>query len=374
MPRRVLAVLFAVVFLDLVGFGMVIPLLPLYADQYRPTPWVFGLLMASYSAMQFLFAPLLGSWSDRWGRRPVLLVSLAGSVVGYLLFGLADSLAMLFASRVIAGVAGGNIATAQAVIADVTKPEERAKGMALVGAAFGLGFILGPSLAGLLLHYSPRLPGLAAATFSTMALLAAWWVLPETRNTAAEFHPRRPRLLAAASVRRLLPVAFLVVTAWSSFEVTFAQFVNGRWHLSPRQVAWLFAYVGVLAVVVQGVLVRRLPPRWAASAVLQLGLSVTALALLLVVRVPTVAGLLLVLPLLALGQGLANPSLSAWVSQRASAAEQGEALGAFQGVSSLARVVGPFLGEMALGHWGLGAPAVIACAFLLLALLWARLA
>ncbi|MFN3413126.1 MAG: MFS transporter, partial [Thermoanaerobaculum sp.] len=174
MSRRVLTVLFAVVFMDLVGFGMVIPLLPLYADEYAPPPWVFGLLLASYSAMQFVFSPILGALSDRWGRRPVLLVSLAGSAVGYLLFGFADSLAMLFASRVVAGMAGGNVATAQAVIADVTTPEERAKGMGLIGAAFGLGFIAGPALAGLLLSVSPRLPGLAAAGFSALAWFAAY--------------------------------------------------------------------------------------------------------------------------------------------------------------------------------------------------------
>ncbi|MGC8917150.1 MAG: MFS transporter [Thermoanaerobaculum sp.] len=371
MSRRVLSILFGVVFLDLVGFGMVIPLLPLYAQRYEPPAWVFGLLMASYSAMQFAFAPILGAASDRWGRRPVLLLSLAGSVAGYTLFGLADSLAMLFASRLVAGMAGGNIATAQAVIADVTAPEERAKGMGLIGAAFGLGFIAGPALSGLCLAVSPRLPGFAAAFFSALAWIAAFLILPETRKKGEV--RRRSRLAGAREVGGLLGVAFLLVTAWAGFEVTFAQLLHARFALEASQVAWLFAYVGVLGVLVQGVLVRRLPPRWPAKSLAKVGLAFTAGGLLLVVGARSLPVLVAMLPVLALGQGLANPSLSAWVSQRAAAGHQGEALGAFQGAGSLARIVGPFLGEMAWGHLGPWAPGVGGATLVFLALLWAFL-
>src|SRR5512136_1328381 len=180
-PRRALTTLFLIVFTDLVGFGIVIPLLPIYAEHYRPAPWVFGLLMAAYSAMQFVFSPILGRLSDRVGRRPVLLVSLTGSVVGFVMFALADSLLWLFASRLLAGIAGGNIATAQAVIADTTKPEDRARGMGLIGAAFGLGFIAGPALAGLLAPISPSAPGWGAAACSAVAFTMALLYLPETR-------------------------------------------------------------------------------------------------------------------------------------------------------------------------------------------------
>jgi MFS family permease len=157
-PRRTLTTLFLIVFTDLVGFGIVIPLLPLYAEHFHPAPWVFGLLMAAYSAMQFVFSPILGRLSDRVGRRPVLLISLAGSVTGFVLFALAHSLAWLFASRLLAGICGGNIATAQAVIADTTPPEKRAHGMGMIGAAFGLGFIAGPALAGVLAPISMAAP------------------------------------------------------------------------------------------------------------------------------------------------------------------------------------------------------------------------
>ncbi|BCW94304.1 MAG: tetracycline resistance MFS efflux pump [Thermoanaerobaculum sp.] len=359
MSRRVLTVLFAVVFMDLVGFGMVIPLLPLYAEQYAPPPWVFGLLLASYSAMQFVFSPILGALSDRWGRRPVLLVSLAGSAVGYLLFGLADSLAMLFASRVVAGIAGGNVATAQAVIADVTPPEERAKGMGLIGAAFGLGFVAGPALAGLLLSFSPRLPGLAAAAFSAVAWLSAFRALPETRKPGQEAAIRRVPLAGARGLGGLLVVGFLTVTAWAAFEVTFAQFLHARFQLPAARVAWLFAYVGLLAVLVQGFLVRKIPGRVPPKVLVVAGLGVVALGLGLLVFAATVPAVLLVLPLLALGQGLVSPALSSWVSRQSPAAAQGEALGAFQGVGSLARIVGPITGQLVLGHWGVtGVPLV----------------
>ncbi len=362
--RRILGILFAIVFLDLVGFGIVIPLLPLYAQQYHPAPWLFGLLMASFSAMQFLFAPILGALSDRLGRRPILLFSLAGSVAGYLLFALADSLSMLFAARIVAGIAGANIGTAQAVIADLTPPEKRAAGMGLIGAAFGLGFIAGPALAGLLLPISPRVPGFAAAAFSALAWLACALALPETRRRA----PTSVRAWSLAGAWGLAPallVALLMVTGWSAFEVTFAQFLHAALALPAQGVAWLFAYLGVVAVLVQGGLVRRLPNRWGAKHLLVAGLSTSVLSLALLVHTQSVLQLLLILPLLALGHGLVQPSLSAWVSQRAPVEAQGRALGAFQATSSLARILGPFLGELAFGHVGVAAPLWL-CALLAL--------
>ena len=159
--RAKIGIVFLIVFIDLVGFGIVIPILPLYAEEYGPSPVVFGLLMASFSIMQFIFAPILGRLSDRIGRRPVLLVSLVGSAVGYVLFGIAGSIGMLFASRIIDGISGGNISTAHAVITDITGPEDRAKGMGLIGAAFGLGFILGPAIGALLVTVAPWMPGIA---------------------------------------------------------------------------------------------------------------------------------------------------------------------------------------------------------------------
>ena len=178
--RSPLALVFLIVFIDLMGFGIVIPLLPLYGEAYHPTPVAFGFMMASYSLMQFLFAPVMGRISDRCGRRPVLLLSLAGTVAGYLLFALQDSFAMLVAARVAGGIMGANVATAQAVIADITGPEDRARGMGLIGAAFGLGFILGPALGGTAHRLGHSFPGLLAAALSATALILAWLTLPET--------------------------------------------------------------------------------------------------------------------------------------------------------------------------------------------------
>lgn len=373
--RKPLATLFLIVFTDLVGFGIVIPLLPLYAERYDPSPWVFGLLMASFSAMQFLFAPVLGRLSDRIGRRPVLLVSLAGSVAGYLLFAAADSLLLLFASRIVSGIAGANIATAQAVIADLTPVTERARGMGLIGAAFGLGFIAGPAIGGGAVHLSPAAPGLAAAIFSAIAFLMTVLLLPESLppERRGERGPSRWGLLRLADAWRhrelapLLTIGFAIVTGFSAFEVTFAQLVHNRFGLNEGQVAFLFVYVGILAAIVQGALVGRLVRRFGERPLLLTGLTLTATGLLLIGLESRLGTLIAILPLLAIGQGMTMPSLSALVSHAASPEQQGEVLGAFQGVASLARVVGPFGGEMALGHLGLAAPAHAAATLAILA-------
>jgi multidrug resistance protein len=364
-PRRALTTLFLIAFADLVGFGIVIPLLPLYAEHYHPAPWVFGLLMAAYSAMQFFSSPILGRLSDRVGRRPVLLVSLTGSVVGFVMFALADSLFWLFASRLLAGIAGGNIATAQAVIADTTKPEDRARGMGLIGAAFGLGFIAGPALAGVLAPISPAAPGWGAATCSAVAFAMTLLYLPETRPVGPP-----ARMTPASGVARiafawrhpelapLMLIGFAVVTGFAAFEVTFAQYLHERLALPHSGVSFLFVYIGVLAAIVQGVLVGR-ATRWLGERRLVIGgLALGAVGLLLLASAHRLGVVLAVLPALSLGIGMVMPSLSALVSRGVSADQQGLALGAFQGIASLARVAGPFTAEVALGSWGVAAPQV----------------
>ncbi len=383
-PRKALATLFAIVFTDLVGFGIVIPLLPLYAETYRPAPWTFGLLMASFSAMQFVFAPLLGRLSDRVGRRPVLLISLCGSVAGYVLFAAAHSIAALFASRIVAGIAGANVATAQAVIADLTPRHQRARGMGLIGAAFGLGFIAGPALAGGLVTLNPAAPGLGAAACSFLALLMALALLPESlpaagRGRRASSASPMGRLRVAwtrGELAPLLGIGFTVVAAMSMFEVTFAQFVHARFAFTPSAVSFLFVYVGLLAAAVQGLIVGGLARRVRESRMLLAGLACAAAGLALLAASSAAWALLAVLPLLALGQGLVMPSLSTLVSHAAASEEQGEVLGAYQGVASLARVVGPFVGEMVLGGVGVAAPSLLAAVLTALAVggaaLWIR--
>jgi DHA1 family tetracycline resistance protein-like MFS transporter len=330
----------------------VIPLLPLYAEAYRPSALAFGLLMSSYSAMQFLFAPLLGRLSDRFGRRPVLLFSLAGTVLGYLLFAFARSLPLLFASRLLDGATGGNIGTAQAVIADTTSPEERARGMGLVGMAFGLGFIFGPAIAGFTVGLGQSAPGLAAAALSLTAFVWAYLKLPETRPagggrervsvfsfTALARAFRRPEIGA------LMLLSLVTTTAFATFESTFAQFVSVRLGAGASTVAWFFVFVGVCSAVVQGVLVRRLVARFGEARLVVAGAALLIAGFLGLRAADSVPVLLVTIAMIALGLGVTTPTLSSLVSKRSLAAEQGEILGAYQSMGSLGRVFGPFGGE-----------------------------
>lgn len=356
--------LFLIVFVDLIGFGIVIPLLPLYGELHSPSPWQLGLLMASFSAMQLVFSPLLGRLSDRVGRRPVLLISLTGSLAGYVLFAVADSMFLLILSRVVAGIAGANIATAQAVIADCTPPAERARGMGLIGVAFGLGFIAGPALAGVLVTLSPAAPGLGAAAFSAAAWILTAVYLPETHppERRRDGPPARWGITqlagvgGAGPVRRLLAVGFLVVTGFAAFEVTFAQFLNRRAGLGPSQVAFVFVYVGFLAALVQGILVGPVTRRLGERRVAATGLLAIVAGLTVLSASHSLSLILITLPFLALGQGLAMPAVTSLVSRQGGTDAQGLVLGAFQGVSALARVVGPIAGQLALGTWGAAAP------------------
>ena len=366
MTRRLspLAVVFLTVFIDLVGFGIVIPLVPLYAEAYHPSPLAFGVLMASFSAMQFVFAPLLGRLSDRVGRRPVLLFSLFGSFLSYLLFAFAGSFAGLLASRVLAGIMGANIGTAQAVIADVTPQGDRARGMGLVGMAFGLGFVFGPAIGGFSVKVSHALPGLVAAGLSLVAWLWAFFGLPETRPASAAARPPRHWFPLRAVVHAfsrpvvgpLLLVTLLNTTAFSNFEATFAQFARSRFGHDPSTVSWLFVLIGVTAAVVQGGLIRRLVPILGEARLAGIGTSLLALSFAGLVLVPGHAGLIALVVTTAAGSGLTNPALAGLISRSADAAEQGEILGAAQSLSSLGRILGPFWGEHAWFAWGAAGP------------------
>jgi len=382
--RAKIGIVFLIVFIDLVGFGIVIPILPLYADEYGPSPLVFGLLMASFSIMQFVFAPILGRLSDRIGRRPVLLVSLAGSAVGYVLFGIAGSLGMLFASRIVDGISGGNISTAHAVIADITGPEDRAKGMGLIGAAFGLGFIFGPAIGALLVTVAPWMPGIAAAVASTIAFILVLTRLPETLDTSvqreARRHPFNPRGLARTMSHPLVGLcmlmAFCTIFAFANFETTFAQFAKLRFSFSISTIAWLFVYAGILGAVVQGGLVGKLSKRFGEARLVVAGTGLSLLALGFLPYVPGTGPLLATLAVLALGQGIAHPSLTALTSKLAAPDEVGGVMGVFQGMASLARIIGPFWAEVAYGKLGFAWPfrtgsifMLVACAIALTALL-----
>lgn len=376
MKRKPLVVIFAVVFLDLLGFGIVIPILPYYAKSYGANAATLGWLMTSYSLMQFFFAPLWGRLSDRIGRRPVLLGSMAGSAVAMLVLGWAPSLLWLFVGRILAGIAAANISTATAYITDVTSEEDRARGMGLIGAAFGLGFIFGPAFGGLLSDFGFGVPMFAAASLAIGNIAFAWFALEEP--------PRAPGREASPTVHRFDPLAirtafgdtrtraavilfFLVTVAFTQMEVALAFFVAARHGFDAQRTGWLLAMMGVVMVVVQGGLIGRLS-RWAGENVLIVAGTLTmALALFLVGSSVHLWPLYVGLALLALGNGLTNPSLSTLASRGASAESRGSTMGVYQSAGSLARVVGPLLAGYTYDHFGIGRPFLVAAGLMALA-------
>ena len=378
-PRRALATVFAIVFVDLLGFGILIPIIPLYAESFGATEFVVGLLIASYSAMQFIGAPVLGRLSDERGRRPILLISLLGSVIAWTLFGVATSLLVLFAARMLAGLMGGNIATAQAYIADITPPEDRAKGLGLVGAAFGLGFVFGPALGGVfssptmvdgVRSFVPTivpiteftLPSFVAAAVSAVNLLMAVVVLPETRHTegAPDRRSRFDRLreaLTDPALSGLVAAFFLFSLAFSGMESMFVLFTKDSFGYGPTMNGYILAYVGVVIAIVQGGLVGRLTTRFGELRLALVGIGFMAITLVLLPLSPWIGGrapglamlglaagliaLLLVLTVLSVGNGLANVSMTTLVSKHAGEEEQGGAFGLTQSAGSIARTIGP---------------------------------
>jgi multidrug resistance protein len=377
-------VVFLTVFLDLVGFGIVIPLLPLYAEAMGAGPVAATWLVAVYSLMQFFFAPWWGRVSDRVGRRPVLLVGLFGSAASSLLFGLAGSLPLLFAARALNGFAGANIGVAQAYVADVTGPHERARGMGLVGAALGLGFVFGPALGGVLSRWGHAAPFLGAAA---LAFLNGLWAvarlpesLPPERRSAAPAGlglGERLRTLfrggGSERLRVLYAAGFLVTLGFAAMEGTFSLWAHARWSLGREGISFLFTWVGVVAALAQGFAVGRLVRRLGERRVVLAGLALLTAGLAGVALAPSLPLLAGALAVLALGYGTTSPSLSALISRQGGPAEQGRVLGAYQSLSALGRVFGPVWGGVALAHVGQSAPflsgaGLAAASLLLLAL------
>jgi MFS family permease len=359
-------VAFLVVAIDLLGFGIVLPLLPIYADQLldKSDPLggaKLGALMSCFSFMQFLFSPAWGRLSDRIGRRPVLMVGLFGSVLFYALFGYASemqNLALMFVARCGAGVAGATIGTAQAVIADCTPPEKRAKGMALIGMAFGVGFTIGPIVGSFFVSDQVDAPlggapGYVAAVLSFFALLLAVLRLPETLSTES---PGRSDWLSIRSWRMALTTRVLAVPvltfftatlAFACFESTLALLTKYVLRFSAREMFWLFACVGVILGLTQGLIVRRLVTRLGEILMTVLGIvfMVTGMISLGVGAQSETRPVIMVAVVIAVvGFAFLTPSVQALVSRRASAARQGEILGVNQAASAIARILGPMIG------------------------------
>jgi multidrug resistance protein len=372
-----LIIVFVTVFIDLLGFGIIIPLLPFYAETFGATGFTIGLLATSFSLMQFIFAPIWGRVSDRVGRRPIILLGLLGSCLSYLGFGLASTLASLFMARIFAGIAGANIPTAQAVVADLTTPENRAKGMGLVGAAFGLGFIFGPAIGGFLSRYGYAVPAFFASGLSLANFVAAWFLLPETLKPEHRAVERMGRIdaLRAALARPHLPllltIGFLVVAAFSGYESTFALFAERTYGFTASSIGYIFAFVGVILVIVQGALVGRVVKWIGEHHIVPASLALVAAGLLMIPATTSVAALLVASGVMALGMGFNNPSLMSLISRYSAAEDQGGVLGLTQSLNSLARIVGPMWGGFAFDRLGIGMPYITSAAVMGLAALLA---
>jgi DHA1 family tetracycline resistance protein-like MFS transporter len=345
--RSALAVVYATVFLDLLGFGLILPLLPYFAVTYGATGVWLGVLMTAYSAAQFLGAPLIGRLSDRFGRRPLLLLALFGSAASMTLAGFATSLEGLLAARLLAGFFGGSIAAAQAFIADVTTREERSKYMGLLGAAIGLGFVFGPALGAALSHY-----GFAAAAFTAAGITAAnaifaLWKLPESRRhdgnrpgfslATLVSGARRPR------TRVVLVATFLAMLGFVAMETTYPLLAAHLYGLDAKGLGLAFTLIGIVMVLVQGGMIGRLAPKIGEAVLARIGTVVLAFALAFVPFAPTLAGSLALLAVLAVGQGFASPMLATLLSKSAGKDDQGGTLGLGQSLGAAARAVGPLL-------------------------------
>jgi MFS family permease len=352
-PRGARLTVFLAILLDLIGFGMILPLLPFYAQAFHASRITIGLIFASYSLAQLLFAPWLGRLSDRFGRRPLMLASIAGGAAAHLLFATAGSVAMLLVARSLAGVAAANYGIAQAYLADVTPPARRSQAMGLVGAAFGLGFVIGPALGGLLSRFGMAAVPYSAAALSAVNLLIALVALPESLPPAARSLARGRTLFGLGETRRvwhdvrlrnLMLLAFLVMFCFSIMEATLALFCQASFGFGPRAVSALFTYVGVLLVVVQGGLMGPLSRRFGDRRLILAGIALMALGLALLPVPPRAAWLLATLALLAIGSGLHNPSLLALLSRLSGEGAQGETIGVSRSCGALARVAGPVAG------------------------------
>jgi len=388
-----LASIFLIVFIDLLGFSLILPLLPYYAETYGAGPAVIGLLVATYAAAQFVGAPVLGRLSDRVGRRPVLLASVAGTFVGFLILGLAPVLgeaiagrfglasaagpilALLFLSRLLDGLTGGNISVAQAYIADITDERNRARGLGLVGAAFGLGFIIGPAAGGTLAAFGYAVPALAASALAGLNLVLVFLFLPESlderkrNDLAARPRPsfsfsalrqalRRPRLGPLLQVRLLFGLGFAV------FQTVFVLYAQDRLGLGVRTTGFLLAYVGVLAVAVQAGAIPWLSRRVGEPRLITVNLGVMAAAMLGWALTPNLAALVVVITPLAVSGGILNTVINSAISKAVSPEEIGGSLGLSAALESLARIVAPIVGAWSLQEVGSWAPGA-ACALLL---------
>jgi len=378
-----MAILYLIVFMDLVGFGLLLPLLPFYVQRVGAGPEIITLVLGLYSVGQLIAAPLWGKLSDRYGRKGVLAATSFGLALSYILLATADSLSLLIVSRLFGGLMAGNIAAAQAYVSDVTTPATRAKGMGLLGAAFGLGFILGPAIGGILAGHNVATADFAAPAYAAAAvtfIAAAGVVLflkeslgPEARAALAA----QPRLTFREKLRAtfqrhtlimLIATGFLTLTAWALFETVYALWVSAAFQYGPAEIGYVLTLMGVIGVLVQGGGIGVLTRLFGERVVAMSALAFFAAGYLCIAMSMTQPSMLVACGMLALGSALFTPTLSSLVSQEAGDHERGAVLGVYQGATALSRVVGPSISGLVFAKMGPQAPFVLAAGLVLPAL------
>jgi DHA1 family tetracycline resistance protein-like MFS transporter len=371
--RKPLLTIFFVVFFDLLAFGIVIPILPYYSKTFGASALELGWLMAAYSIAQFAFAPFWGSLSDRIGRRPVLLATILAGSCSMVATALAGSYLVLFLARFAAGIFAANISTASAYIADITAPEDRAKGMGIIGASFGLGFIFGPAIGGIFSVYGYSVPILIAATLGLANFIFAYFVLAES----SEHREPAGKKLSAAGLKNAfaekatsIPIGlfFLNTLAFTQLEVVFGLFVLTRFGYDARNAGWLLAGIGVVSALLQGRFIGTLAKKFGEKNLLPVGFLLLALALVAAAFAGHPTAFKVALFFLAIGQGLVNPSLSSLVSKGAPTSRRGSIMGIYQSAGSLSRVLGPPIAGFLFDFSGPATPLLVSSAFMAVAL------
>jgi len=384
-PPSALRWILLIVFLDMAGLGLLSPVIPTIVSAFRTDALTVGLLATMYSSAQFFSNPLLGAWSDRFGRRPILLTAFFGSALTYLAFGWAPALWVLFAGRLIDGLTGANIGTSQAYIADISAPEHRSRAMGLAGAALGLGFVVGPLVGWVMarLDYPPSAQVFLAAGLALFSMTLAWWRLPESLPDArrvatpirwADLNPFTPLRVALGrpALRALIVAAFLANFAMAGLRSHFAFFAGAHLGFALSQIYGVMGFLGIMMVIAQGGLVRRAVTVWGDLGTLMVGLALSAVGFFgLSVAVGTGAVYLMV-AVLAIGVGLSLPTTASLVSQRAGLSEQGAMLGAGQAAAALGQVFGPLWAGLMFDRVGPGSPfstgaVLVVCALLVVA-------
>ena len=376
--RSPLLPIFLIVSVDVLGLTIILPLLPFYAEHFGASPAVVGLLVSTYAFFQLLSGPILGRISDRIGRRPLLLVSQAGTFFGFLLLAASSQLWMVFLSRIIDGATAGNLSLAQAYIADVTRPEERAKSFALIGIAFGMGFLVGPGISGYLSQFGYQYPILMAAGLSLTSIAGTYFLLPSSApghtSGNGEGEAKRFTVLDWRNYLRYFRMPAVAQLLWQfwAFAFTFSTFVAGfalfaerrfTWNghpFGPKEVGYVFAYVGFLGIILQGGLIGRLVKRFGEARLIQAGFLTAAVGLAALAFTHTVSVLLVTGALAATGTGVLRPAITSLLTQRTPRAEQGTVLGLTQSLNSLSQIVAPFIAGLLIDHQWLAAWALLA--------------